>query len=153
MRKFFTNVGGMDQRKANKYIGRGFLVAVLFIAIMGVSIAINEGRTDWQTWQYNRIQDLYDWGDIDSAQRTEQRNAVDFWVEVMHMQNVLISPICRFGMNIALAFVFVGLVGLAITGTGDDKTRRLLLLIAGILLFFMVFTMFFDGFGFQVNIS
>ncbi|MBN1216353.1 MAG: hypothetical protein JXA99_13040 [Candidatus Lokiarchaeota archaeon] len=143
----------MDQRKATKYIGRGFLVAILFIAIMGVSIAINAGRTDWSTWQYNRIEDQYDWGDITLAQRNEQRDAVDFWVEVMHMQNVIISPICRFGMNIALAFVFVGLIGLAFTGTGDEKTRRLLLLVAGILLFFMVFTMFFDGFGFTVTMT
>ena len=51
--------------------------------------------------------------------------------------------IARVGVNISLFFILVGFLGFAVNDKIEEKTRRIFLIIAGLILFVIMFTTFF----------
>ncbi len=148
------NFTQMDYQKAQKYIMLGFLIAIIAIAVMFASQALAANAQDWADFKIARLGEEVNWGVITDNDRDVQVDAINFWVEIMEtMQASFIDLICNFIMYVALAFVFIGFVGLAFTGTGDEKTRRFLLMFAAFLLFLMIFALLFPNWGFSLNVG
>jgi len=148
---FFNRLPLLDKNKATKYIIYGLLVAILFGLIMMISRSIAQNA---QSWEYLADQEnnmnywngLYGYNDY--IQRQEEIERIRYWME---WQDVIFVNIARVGVNVALFFILIGFLSFAVNDKIDDRTRRISLIIAGLILFVIMFTTFFASISISVS--
>jgi len=148
---FFNRLPLLDKNKATKYIIYGLLVAILFGLIMMISRSIAQNA---QSWEYLADQEnnmnywngLYGYNDY--IQRQEEIERIRYWME---WQDVIFVNIARVGVNVALFFILIGFISFAVNDKIDDRTRRISLIIAGLILFVIMFTTFFASISISVS--
>lgn len=142
-RGFLENLPSLDKKKATKFIIYGLFVAILFGIMMGISRSIAQNASSWETLA-NQENDINYWnGDYgfnDYIKRQEEIDRTRYWME---WQDVIFMNIARVGVNISLFFILVGFLGFAVNDKIEEKTRRIFLIIAGLILFVIMFTTFF----------
>ena len=140
-----SGLGRMDQDKAAKYVGIGILVAIVFGSVLMVSKSVYTMAEDWRTAANDKATNDYDLGFISAAQRDliQAENWKIFYN--MRVQGLWVTNIAKVIVNLGLLLVFIGFVGLGLNASADEKTRRLFLTIAAIIIFIMLFTTFFAG--------
>ncbi|MHA2129991.1 MAG: hypothetical protein ACW99L_08465, partial [Promethearchaeota archaeon] len=89
-----------------------------------------------------------EYGYNDYVKRQEEIDRIRFWME---WQDVIFMNIARVGVNIALLFVLVGFLSFALNDKIDERTRRISLYIAGLILFVLMFTTFFASISISVS--
>ena len=140
---FLENLPSLDKKKATKFIIYGLFVAILFGIMMGISRSIAQNASSWETLA-NQENDINYWnGDYgfnDYIKRQEEIDRTRYWME---WQDVIFMNIARVGVNISLFFILVGFLGFAVNDKIEEKTRRIFLIIAGLILFVIMFTTFF----------
>ena len=140
---FLENLPSLDKKKATKFIIYGLFVALLFGIMMGISRSIAQNASSWETLA-NQENDINYWnGDYgfnDYIKRQEEIDRTRYWME---WQDVIFMNIARVGVNISLFFILVGFLGFAVNDKIEEKTRRIFLIIAGLILFVIMFTTFF----------
>ena len=140
---FLENLPSLDKKKATKFIIYGLFVAILFGIMMGISRSIAQNASSWGTLanQENNINYWNgDYGFNDYIKRQEEIERTQYWME---WQDVIFMNIARVGVNISLFFILVGFLGFAVNDKIEEKTRRIFLIIAGLILFVIMFTTFF----------
>ena len=148
---FFNRLPLLDKNKATKYIIYGLLVAILFGLMMMISRSIAQNA---QSWEYLADQEnnmnywngLYGYNDY--IQRQEEIERIRYWME---WQDVIFVNIARVGVNVALFFILIGFISFAVNDKIDDRTRRISLIIAGLILFVIMFTTFFASISISVS--
>jgi len=69
----------------------------------------------------------------------------------MEFQDVIFMNVARVGVNIALVFIVIGFLSLGVAEDIDERTRRIYLIIAGLILFVIMFTTFFASISISVE--
>jgi hypothetical protein len=133
----------MDKRKAMKFIIYGLIAAILFGLIMMISRSIAQNASSWASLatQDNNISywnGLYGYNDYIRIQQEIYR--IQYW---MGFQDVIFMNVARVGINIALVFILIGFLSFAVAENIDDRTRRIYLIISGMILLLIMFTTFF----------
>ena len=140
---FLENLPSLDKKKATKFIIYGLFVAILFGIMMGISRSIAQNASSWETLANQENEINYwngDYGFNDYIKRQEEIDRTRYWME---WQDVIFMNIARVGVNISLFFILVGFLGFAVNDKIEEKTRRIFLIIAGLILFVIMFTTFF----------
>ncbi|MBY9007924.1 MAG: hypothetical protein KGD63_14375 [Candidatus Lokiarchaeota archaeon] len=145
--------GQMTPEKAKKYMSRGIIITAIFLIATGVSVFVAANADEWEDLKQAENQWLYDSGVIDFGELGDRNDRVAWERALMEGQSFYVTLFTRIGIYIGFFFLFIGLVGFAITGTGDERTKRLLITIASLILFVMIFTILFSGFSINMNIT
>ncbi len=135
----------MDKRKAMKFIVYGLIAAILFGLIMMISRSISDNASSWaaiadQENYINYWSGLYGYNDY--IQNQENIDRIQYW---MGFQDVIFMNIARVGINIALVFILIGFLSFAVTENLDERTRRIYLIISGMILLLIMFTTLFSS--------
>jgi predicted PurR-regulated permease PerM len=135
----------MDKRKAMKFIVYGLIAAILFGLIMMISRSISDNAGSWaaianQDNYMNYWSGLYGYNDY--IQNQENIDRIQYW---MGFQDVIFMNIARVGINIALVFILIGFLSFAVTENMDERTRRIYLIISGMILLLIMFTTLFSS--------
>ncbi|MFX1478828.1 MAG: hypothetical protein ACFFCI_11920 [Promethearchaeota archaeon] len=147
---FFDSIPSMDKTKATKYIVRGLIVAILFGLMMMISRSIAQNASSWENLA-NQENEMNYWNGLygynDYLQRQEEIDQTRYWME---WQDVIFINIARIGVNISLIFILVGFLSFALNDKLDERTRRISLIISGLILFVLMFTTFFSAISISV---
>ena len=147
---FFDRLPLMDKNRATKYIIYGLVAAVLFGLIMMISRSIAQNASTWENLENQRNEINYwngNYGFNDYIKRQEEIDEIRYWME---WQDVIFMNIARIGVNISLIFILIGFLSFAVNDKIDEKTRRISLIIAGLVLFVLMFTTFFSAISITV---
>ena len=141
----FDKLPLLDKNRATKFIVYGLLIGILFGLMMMVSRSIDANAGDWEVMA-NQENDIAYWDGLygynDYIERQEEIDRIRYWME---FQDVIFMNIARVGVNIGLVFVLIGFLSFAVNEKLDEQTRRISLIIAGLVLFLMLFTTFFSS--------
>jgi hypothetical protein len=147
---FFDRLPLLDKNKAIKYIIYGLLVAILFGLMMMISRSVAQNASSWENLA-NQENDMNYWNGVygfnDYIQRQEEIDRIRYWME---WQDVIFVNIARVGVNVSLFFIMIGFLSFAVNDKIDDRTRRISLIIAGLILFVIMFTTFFASISISV---
>ena len=147
---FFEKIPIMDKNKATKYIVYGLIVAILFGLMMMISRSIAQNASAWENLE-NQENEMNYWNGVygynDYIQRQEEIDKIRYWME---WQDVIFMNVARVGVNISLIFILVGFLSYALNDKLDERTRRISLLISGLILFVLMFTTFFSAISITV---
>lgn len=140
----------MDKNKATKFIVYGLIIAILFGLMMMISRSIAQNASTWENLA-NQENDMSYWnGDYgfnDYIKRQEEIDRTRYWME---WQTVIFMNIARVGVNISLIFMTIGFLSFALNDKLDERTRRISMIIAGLILFVLMFTTFFSAISITV---
>ncbi len=147
---FFDRLPLMDKNRATKFIIYGLVAAVLFGLIMMISRSIAQNASTWENLENQRNEINYwngEYGFNDFIKRQEEIDETRYWME---WQDVIFMNVARVGVNISLIFILIGFLSFAVNDKIDEKTRRISLVIAGLVLFVLMFTTFFSAIAITV---
>ncbi len=147
----FDKLPLLDKNRAAKFIIYGIIIAIIFGLMMMISysIAVNAGQ-----WAALANQDNYlnywngFYGFNDFIERQEEIEMIALW---MAYQDVIFMNIARIGINIGLVFVLIGFLSFAVNDKIDENTRKTSIIIAGLVLFIMIFTTLFSSISVTIN--
>ncbi len=149
--RLFENIPLTDKRKAMKFIIYGLIAAILFGLIMMISRSIAQNAGSWEALA-NQENEMNYWNGVygysDYLRRQEEIDRTRYWME---FQDVIFMNIARVGVNIALVFMVLGFLSLGVAENIDERTRRIYLIIAGLILFVIMFTTFFAAISISVS--
>ena len=150
-RSFFDKLPLLDKNKATKYIIYGLLAALLFGLMMMISRSIAQNAGTWYNLAYQENQINY-WNGVygynDYIQKNEEIEETMYW---MQWQDVIFMNIARVGVNISLFFILIGFLSFAVNDKIDERTRRICLIISGLILFVIMFTTLFASISITVS--
>ncbi len=148
---FFNRLPLLDKDRATKYIIYGLLAAILFGLMMMISRSIAQNAGSWENMA-NQENEINYWNGVygynDYIQRQEEIDRIRYWME---WQDVIFVNIARVGVNVSLFFILIGFLSFAVNDKIDDKTRRICLIIAGLVLFVIMFTTFFASISISIS--
>jgi hypothetical protein len=141
----FDKLPLIDKNRATKFIIYGLLIAVIFGIMMMVSRSIASNASAWYDLA-NQENNIAYWngayGYNDYVHNQAEIYRIRYW---MAFQDVIFMNIARVGINIGLIFVLIGFLSFAVNEKIDEHTRKISLIIAGLVLFLMMFTTFFSS--------
>jgi hypothetical protein len=149
--RLISNILDLDKKRAMKFIIYGLIVAILFGTIMMVSRSISSNAGSWfdlarEENQQNYNEGLYGYEEYEK--RDEEIYITYYW---MRFQDVIFINIARVGVNISLLFIAIGFIGLGVNSDLDERTKRISLILGGIILIVLMFTTFFTNIGISVS--
>ena len=150
-KSFFDRLPLLDKNKATKFIVYGLLVAILFGLMMMISRSISQNALSWRNLANQENEMDYwdgDYGYNDYVQRREEIEQTYYW---MQWQDVIFVNIARVGVNVSMFFILIGFLSFAVNDKIDEKTRRIFLILAGLILFVIMFTTFFSSISISVS--
>ena len=150
-KSFFDRLPLLDKNKATKFVIYGLLVAILFGLMMMISRSIAQNASSWYNLANQENEMSYwdgDYGYNDYIQRREEIEHTYYW---MQWQDVIFVNIARVGVNISMFFILIGFLSFAVNDKIDEKTRRIFLILAGLILFVIMFTTFFSSISISVS--
>ena len=150
-RSFFDRLPLLDKNKATKFIVYGLLVAILFGLVMMISRSIAQNSSSWYILaNQENVMDYWDgvYGYNDYIQRREEIEQTYYW---MQWQDVIFVNIARVGVNVSMFFILIGFLSFAVNDKIDEKTRRIFLILAGLILFVIMFTTLFSSISISVS--
>ncbi|GAH33414.1 unnamed protein product [marine sediment metagenome] len=150
-RSFFDRLPLLDKNKATKFVVYGLLVAILFGLMMMISRSISQNSSSWYNLANQENEMDYwdgDYGYNDYIQRREEIEQTYYW---MQWQDVIFVNIARVGVNISMFFILIGFLSFAVNDKIDEKTRRIFLILAGLILFVIMFTTLFSSISISVS--
>ena len=141
----------MDKQRATKFLIYGLLVAIIFGTILMISKSISDYAYTWlllenQQNEMNYMQGLYGYNDY--IVKLERANLISLWME---FQVVIVGNIARIGVNVGMFFIAIAFLSFALNDKFDEKARRIYLILAGLILFVIIFTTFFSQISIQVS--
>ncbi|TKJ23692.1 MAG: hypothetical protein CEE43_03240 [Promethearchaeota archaeon Loki_b32] len=150
-KSFFDRLPLLDKNKATKFIVYGLLVAILFGLMMMISRSISQNAFSWRDLANQENEMDYwdgDYGYNDYIQRREEIEQIYYW---MQWQDVIFVNIARVGVNVSMFFILIGFLSFAVNDKIDEKTRRIFLILAGLILFVIMFTTLFSSISISVS--
>ena len=147
----FDKLPLLDKNRAAKFVIYGIIIAILFGLMMMISRSIADNATQWATLlnQENLISywnGAYGYNDF--VEKQQEIIRIQYW---MSYQDVIFMNIARVGINIGLVFVLIGFLSFGINDKIDENTRKISLIIAGLVLFIMMFTTLFSSISVSIG--
>jgi hypothetical protein len=141
----FDKLPLLDKDRATKFVIYGLVIGVIFGIMMMVSRSVADNAVAWANLA-NQQNSIAYWsgayGYNDYIHNQAQITQIQYW---MSFQDVIFMNIARVGINIGLIFVLIGFLSFAVNEKIDEHTRKIALIIAGLVLFLMIFTTFFSS--------
>jgi len=150
-KSFFDRLPLLDKNRATKFIIYGLLVAILFGLMMMISRSIAQNAGTWQLMaNQENLMNYWDgvYGYNDYIRRQQEIIETTYW---MQWQDVIFMNIASVGVNVALFFILIGFLSFAVNEKIDEKTRRISLILAGLILFVIMFTTFFASISISIS--
>ena len=140
-----------DKEKATKFLLYGLLTAIIFGTILMTSKTIADNASTWQNLdnqqnEMNYMEGVYGYNDY--IERLERTALIRYWMEY---QEVIVGNIARIGVNVGLIFIMIAFVSFALNDSLDERTKRICLVLAGLILFVVMFTTFFSGIAVYIS--
>jgi hypothetical protein len=150
-KSLFDMLPMMDKERATKFLIYGLIVAILFGTILMISKSIADNAYTWflletQQNEMNYMEGLYGYNDY--IVKLERANLWYYWMEY---QVVIVGNISRIGVNIGMFFIAIAFLSFALNDKFDEKARRIYLVLAGLILFVIIFTVFFSQISVQIS--
>ena len=147
----FDKLPLLDKNRAAKFIIYGIFIAILFGLMLMISQSVAVNATQWEALAnndnyFNYINGLYGYNDYVARQLEIDR--IGLW---MRYQDVIFMNIARVCVNIGLVFVLIGFLSFAVNDKIDENTRKISLIIAGLVLFIMMFTTLFSSISVSIG--
>ncbi|NHJ21584.1 MAG: hypothetical protein EAX91_11620 [Candidatus Lokiarchaeota archaeon] len=141
----------MDKERATKFLIYGFIVAIIFGTILMISKSIADNAYSWfllesQQNDMNYMAGLYGYNDY--IVKAERADLIYRWMEY---QVVIVGNVARIGVNIGMFFIAIAFLSFALNDKFDEKARRIYLVLAGLILFVIIFTVFFSQISVQIS--
>ena len=147
----FDKLPLLDKNRAAKFIIYGIIIAMLFGLMLMISRSIAVNASQWENLA-NQENELNYWNGLygynDFIERQEEIDRITFW---MAYQDVIFMNIARVGVNVGLVFVLIGFLSFAVNDKIDENTRKISLIIAGLVLFIIMFTTLFSSISVSVG--
>jgi len=147
----FDKLPLLDKNRAAKFIIYGIIIAMLFGLMLMISRSIDVNAGQWEALA-NQENELNYWNGLygynDFIERQEEIDRITFW---MAYQDVIFMNIARVGVNVGLVFVLIGFLSFAVNDKIDENTRKISLIIAGLVLFIIMFTTLFSSISVSVG--
>ncbi|MCJ7649988.1 MAG: hypothetical protein MUP85_15360 [Candidatus Lokiarchaeota archaeon] len=147
----FDKLPLLDKNRAAKFIIYGIIIAMLFGLMLMISRSIAVNASQWEDLA-NQENELNYWNGLygynDFIERQEEIDRITFW---MAYQDVIFMNIARVGVNVGLVFVLIGFLSFAVNDKIDENTRKISLIIAGLVLFIIMFTTLFSSISVSVG--
>ena len=141
----FDKLPLMDKRRATKFIIYGLVIAVIFGTVLMTSKSVSANADNWAALadQENK-QNFWDgeYGYQEYLERSKEIDRTQLW---MKYQVVVFGNLARIAINIGLIFVFIGFIGFATNDNIDERTRRIALILAFVVLFMVMVTTFYTN--------
>jgi hypothetical protein len=140
----FDKLPLLDKNRAAKFIVYGLIIAILFGMMMMISRSISDNSGQWANLANKENEISYwngEYGYNDFIERQQEIYRIQYW---MAFQDVIFMNIARVGVNIGLLFTVIGFLSFAVNDKIDENTRKIAIIIAGLILFMMMFTTFFS---------
>jgi len=141
----FDKLPLLDKNRAAKFVIYGLLIAIIFGTMMMISRSVADNSSQWADLADKENQISYwngEYGYNDYIERQQEILRIENW---MNYQDVIFMNIARIGINIGLIFCITGFLSFAVNDKIDENTRKISLIIAGLILFLIMFTTFFSG--------
>ncbi len=140
----------MNKERATKFLIYGLLIAIIFGTILMISKSIADNAATWlslenQQNEMNYMQGLYGYNDY--IVKAERAILIRYWMEY---QVIILGNISRIGVNVGMFFIAIAFLSFALNDKFDEKTRRIYLILAGVILFVIMVTTFFSQIVVQV---
>lgn len=137
----------MEENRAKKCLIFGIIVAVAAGTIMMISTSMAINADNWKTYADEENQMNYwlgNYGYQEYQLKEQDIILTNLW---MKQQGLVIGNAARVVVNIGLILLFIGFIGYATNDRIDEKTKRIHLTIAAIVLFVMMLTTFYTQIG------
>ena len=137
----------MEENRAKKCLIIGIIVAVAAGTIMMISTSMAINADNWKTYADEENQMNYwlgNYGYQEYQLKEQDIILTNLW---MKQQGLVIGNAARVVVNIGLILLFIGFIGYATNDRIDEKTKRIYLTIAAIVLFVMMLTTFYTQIG------
>ncbi len=118
----------------------GIILAVGFGAVLMISQSLANDAGNWYTTQNQLLTNQQNQGLIGPEEFTDRDWELQMTRDWMLAQVFLVKPITTVGVYIGFLLIFIGLIVFASEGQIDEQMRRILITIAGVLLFVMLIT-------------
>jgi hypothetical protein len=141
----FDKLPLIDKNRAAKFVIYGLIIAIAFGVMMMVSRSVAANAGQWAQLANQENDMAYAsgaYGYNDYVEKGEQIIRTQYWME---FQEVIFMNIARVGVNLGLLFVVIGFLSFAVNDNIQENVRRTALIIAGLILFLMMFTTFFSS--------
>ena len=142
---------GSDKNKSTKYLVIGVIIAVIFGTIMGTSRSIALNADSWKVYQDLENDENYDKGLYGYQDFLINQRDIALTHAWMEQQQIIFVTLAQIGVNIGLICIFIGFIGFAVNDSLDERTRRVSLLLASVVLFVLMFTIFFSQIQIDIN--
>jgi len=147
----FDKLPLLDKNRAAKFIIYGIIIAMLFGLMLMISRSVAVNASQWEALanqenEFNYWNGLYGYNDF--IEKQEEIDRITFW---MAYQDVIFMNIARVGVNVGLIFVLIGFLSFAVNDKIDENTRKISLIIAGLVLFIIMFTTLFSSISVSVS--
>nr|MDO8109997.1 hypothetical protein [Candidatus Sigynarchaeota archaeon] len=151
-RNILDELPQMDPKKATKLLLKGLIVAIVFGMILLTSRSIASYSSTYKNIadlqnNLNVANGLYGYADY-----LVQQQQIQLTVYIMSYQVAIVGNLARVGINIGLVLMVLGFLALAFNTTMDDKSRKIMLVFACLLLFVIIFTTAFSGISISVTV-
>lgn len=146
-----SNILDLDKKRAMKFIIYGLIVAIIFGTVMMVSRSINDNASSWETLANEENGQNYNKGLYGYEEYLKRGEEIDIIADWMRFQDVILINISRVGVNISLLFIAIGFIGLGVNSDLDERTKRISLILGGIVLIILMFTTFFTNIAITVS--
>ena len=141
----FQNLPIADKQKAARMIMLGILIAIIFGTLIFISQTIAMNASSYATLANHENLVNYNsgyYGYDEYIRRGQDILTAQYW---MAFQDAIVVPLARIGVQIALLMISIGFLSLGITEGGDERTKRLYLIIGASMIIIMIFTVLFQG--------
>ena len=137
-RDFIENLFSMDKKQATKLIVYGIFLAIVFGAILAISVALDSNAGNWYNFvsQFNLLN--YHNGNIGLNEYLQVDSEYRMIQYFMQMQDIVIANIARIGLNVGVLLVALGFLAYVMNDSLDPKMRLTALVVGGLLLFVML---------------
>ncbi len=118
----------------------GIIVAVGLGAVLIVSQNLSTNANNWYNAQATLLANQRNQGTISPSEYNERMWQNQMTRDGMIAQLYTIEPIATAGVYIGFLLIFIGLIVFSTEGGVDEQTKRILLTIAGVMLFVLLIT-------------
>ena len=129
---------------AIRMIMKGIVLAVLFGTLLMTSRQINTNSGTWENLEKQKNQMSYWKGEISAIEFTEREESIELTKYYLQWQYVIFGNIFRALVNVSMIYVVIGFAALS-KNHQDEKVRALSIAIAGVVLFILMLTTFFNN--------
>ncbi len=148
--QFIKDIPNMSKEKATKCLIYGLIIAIIFALVISTSISIGGFADEWQTMSNYQNQMGYWDGLYGYGEYLQNQVGIQNVHNILEFQTVIFVNIAQIGLSFGLIFMVIAFVSFATNDSMDEKARHISLVLAGLILLIVIFSLFFTNVGVQI---